>query len=268
MIMAAPTTLRVVKEGAIERLVLDRPERGNALTVTMAEELNAYFGVLPYRDEVRVVVLTGAGRHFCVGLDLDEHGNPHAIGPAALVTYMRRFSEVSVRMRRCPQPVIAALRGAVCGGGLSYALAADMRVAAKSLRIAPSFLKVGVTGAELGLSYLLPRLIGASAAAELMLTGRELDADEARALGLVARVVADDALDAAVAEIAQRMLAASPLGLRLTKDAITTGLMAASLEAAIEIECRSQALAFESGAFAEGLAAFAEKRAPDFSRRD
>jgi enoyl-CoA hydratase/carnithine racemase len=170
-------------------------------------------------------------------------------------------------MRRCPQPIISLLHGPVCGGGFAFALASDLRIAGESARMNAAFIKLGLSSCDMGVSYFLPRLVGASVAAELMLTGRFLHAPRALALGLVAEVVADDALEAAAQPWIDDMLAASPMGLRLTKEGLAMAIDAPSLEAAMAIENRNQTLCSHSEDFAEGLRAFLEKRPPVYTGR-
>jgi len=256
-------TLRVEPEGAVEWLTLDRPERLNAMDGRMCDELQDYFGRLVTRPATRVVVLRGAGRGFCSGLDLKAPLEVSA-GPAPGLRAQRRASEIILRMRRCPQPIICLVHGAAAGGGLALALAADVRIAAPSARMSVAMVRIGLTGCDVGISYLLPRAVGTSVAAELMLTGRVIDAERALRVGLVSDVVAEEGLVEAGRALAADMLRTSPLGLRLTKEGIGLALEAGSLEAAIAIEDRGQILAALSGSFEEGIAAFRERRAPSY----
>ncbi|MEO0056787.1 MAG: hypothetical protein RIT17_223, partial [Pseudomonadota bacterium] len=160
--------------------------------------------------------------------------------------------------------IIAAVHGAACGGGFAFALAADIRIAGESARMNAAFIRLGLSACDMGVSYFLPRLVGVSLASELMLTGRFITAPRALATGLVSEVVADDQLDAAVQSYVDDMLAASPMGLRMTKEGLNMAVDAASLEAAMAIENRNQLMTSASPNFAEGLRAFLEKRAPDY----
>ncbi|MDP6256341.1 MAG: enoyl-CoA hydratase/isomerase family protein, partial [Alphaproteobacteria bacterium] len=168
-------TLQVRKEGAIDWVSLDRPNRLNALNMTMVDELNDYLERLMTDASVRIVVVRGNGRAFCSGIDIKDINQGHgavANGISADIAAQRRIAEVVRRMRRCPQPIIALVHGIATGGGFSLALAADIRIAGESARMNCAFINLGLTSCDLGLSYLLPRIVGTSISAELMLTGR------------------------------------------------------------------------------------------------
>ncbi len=257
-------TLRVEREGAIDWLTLNRPERLNAMDGRMCDELQAYFGRLATQYPTRVVVLRGAGRGFCAGLDLRAPQEVSA-GPAPGMRAQRRVSEIIARMRRCPQPIICLVHGAATGGGFALALAADVRLAAPSARMSVAMILVGLTGCDVGISYFLPRAVGTSIAAELMMSGRVIDAERALRVGLVSDVVAEDELVPAARGLAADMLRASPLGLRLTKEGFNVALGAGGLETAIAFEDRGQILCASAGYFEEGIAAFRERRAPSYS---
>jgi enoyl-CoA hydratase len=256
-------SLRLEREGAIDWLSLHRPDRLNAMDGRMCDELQDYFGALSTRHATRVVILRGAGRAFCAGLDL-KAAQAVTAGPVRGLRAQRHVSEIILRMRRCPQPIICLVHGAAAGGGLALALAADVRIAAPSARMNVAMVRVGLTGCDVGISYFLPRAVGSSVAAELMLTGRFIEADRALRVGLVSDVVPEDQLAPTGRALAQEMLATSPLGLRLTKDGLNLSLAAGSLEAAIAIEDRGQILAASAGYFDEGIAAFREHRPPAF----
>jgi enoyl-CoA hydratase len=168
-------------------------------------------------------------------------------------------------MRRAPQPIIAAVHGPACGGGFAMALAADVRIAGQSARMNAAFIRIGLSACDVGVSYFLPRLVGASLASELLLTGDFIDAERAERVGLVSRVVPDDQLVAGAREMAERMLRNTPLGLRLTKECLKHSLDAGSLEQVIAMEDRNQILAALSPDFREGIAAFLEKRQASFT---
>ena len=260
-------TLRVDSEGPIEWLTLNRPERLNAITGLMIEELWDYFSKLEGDYSRRVVVLRGAGTAFCAGLDLKAHRHPSESlpmgigknGPDASLSAVVRL------MRRCPQPIIALVRGAACGGGFVLALASDIRIAGESARMNDAFIKLGLSGCELGMSWFLPRMVGLSVAAELMMTGRFVDGRRAAAIGLVSDVVADADLDDAAKRMAADMLRASPLGLRRTKSTLNLALKLNELEAVIDLEEHCQMICMQSSDFEEALRAFAEKREPRFA---
>ncbi|MEY2883137.1 MAG: hypothetical protein RL490_861 [Pseudomonadota bacterium] len=259
-------TISVEQRGAVAWLTLDRPQAMNAISLAMVDELSDFFGRLFNDAATRVVVMRGAGRAFCAGLDIKDPGRTAAPFGGGF-GFQGYLADVYVRMRRCPQPIISLLHGPVCGGGFAFALASDLRIAGESARMNAAFIKLGLSSCDMGVSYFLPRLVGASVAAELMLTGRFLHAPRALALGLVAEVVADDALEAAAQPWIDDMLAASPMGLRLTKEGLAMAIDAPSLEAAMAIENRNQTLCSHSEDFAEGLRAFLEKRPPVYTGR-
>jgi len=248
-------TLELRREGPVAWLTLNRPERLNALNPALVTELRDVFSGFSSEPETRVVVLRGAGRAFCAGLDLREPG------PAAMRA-QRRISEIVLLMRRAPQPIIACVQGPACGGGFALALASDVRIAGESARMNAAFIRIGLSGCDVGVSYFLPRLVGASLAAELILTGRFVHAERARELGLVSRVVPDAELEAAARELVDEMLATSPLGLRLSKEGLNASLDAGSLEQVVALEDRNQVLCTRTGDFREGVGAFLEKRPP------
>lgn len=274
--MSQYETLTVDREDGLTWLTLNRPETLNALNGKMVSELRDFFWQLSEDFETRVVVLRGSGRGFCAGLDLKEQGGPPAQrGPdkgrtphpgslAASMYGQRRISEIVVLMRRAPQPIIAAVHGPAVGGGFAMALAADVRIAGESVRMNAQFIRLGLSACDVGVSYLLPRLIGASVASELMLTGNFIEASRAEKIGLVSRVVPDSELEAAARELAADMLRNTPAGLRLTKECLRFSVDAGSLEQAIAMEDRNQILAVRTEDFKEGVRAFLEKRPAKF----
>lgn len=169
-------------------------------------------------------------------------------------------------MRRCPQPIIALIDGAASGGGFALALASDVRVATPTLKMNAAFIKIGLSACDIGVSYFLPRMVGSSVAAELMLTGRFLRADRALALGVVSAVVEPHMLEAEGRQLVDEMLRTTPLGLRLTKEALNHAIDAQGLEAQIAMEDRNQILCAQGEDFGEGVRAFLEKRPPDYSK--
>ena len=259
-------TLKVRGEGALVWLTLNRPEVLNAMNPTLVGELREFFGDLPSQQAVRVVVLRGAGRAFCAGLDLREAAAEPGGGVPAGLRAQRHISELALLMRRAPQPIIACVQGAACGGGFALALASDVRIAGESARMNAAFIRIGLSACDVGVSYFLPRLVGASVAAELLLTGRFIHAERARNLGLVSAVVPDGELEAEARKLAEEMLSTSPLGLRLTKECLNHSVDAGGLEAAIAMEDRNQILCAQGEDFREGVAAFLEKRPPVYGR--
>jgi enoyl-CoA hydratase len=258
-------TLDLKQDGAVAWLTLNRPDALNAMNPQLVSELRDFFGELPERRDVRVVVLRGAGRAFCAGLDLKNPGSASTGTAEGALAGQRRISEIAILMRRCPQPIIACVHGAAAGGGFALALASDVRLAGESARMNAAFIKIGLSACDVGVSYFLPRLVGASLAYELMLTGRFIPADRALALGLVSTVVPDEDLEHEARKLADEMLLTSPLGLQLTKECLNASLDAGSLEAAIAMEDRNQILCAQSDYLREGIRAFLEKRRPSWA---
>ncbi len=263
--MTPYSTLAIDQRGAVVRCTLDRPDALNALNPTLVDELHAFLDETAADPSARVVILRGAGRAFCAGLDLKESAGvgPEEGVPAGL-RVQHHIAEIALKMRRAPQIFVAGVHGAACGGGFMLALASDIRIAGRSARMNAAFIRLGLSGCDVGVSYLLPRLVGASVAAELILTGRFIDAERARELGLVSRVVADDELDAAADEVVDELLRTSPLGLRLSKECLNASLDAGSIESVVAMEDRNQILCTQTRDFREGIAAFLEKRDPEF----
>lgn len=257
-------TMVVERHGAVDWVTLNRPDSLNAMSRTMMLELQHYFGELYTNHDVRVVLLKGAGRAFCAGLDLKEEREDGEGGPVNGLRVQRRVSEIVMRMRRAPQPIISLIQGAASGGGFALALASDIRIAGPGARMNAAFIRIGLTACDVGVSYFLPRLVGASVASELLLTGGFIDADRAKAVGLVSRVVPAAELDAAGRQMAEAILANSPVGVRLTKECLNMNVDAGSLEAAIAMEDRQQILCAQTADMREGISAFLEKRAPQY----
>jgi len=257
-------TLLVEKEGGIDWLTLNRPDALNAMSRTMMLELQHYFGALYTDHRVRVVVLRGAGRGFCAGLDLKEDRADEPGGAVTGLRVQRRVSEIVMRMRRAPQPIISLIHGPASGGGFALALASDIRIAGPKARMNAAFIRIGLTACDVGVSYFLPRLVGSALASELLLTGRFIDAERAKAVGLVSDVMADEGLEEAGRSIAGEILANSPVGVRLTKECLNMSVDAGSLESVIAMEDRQQILVSTTGDMREGVAAFMEKRVPEY----
>lgn len=256
-------TLEVRRDGGVAWLTLNRPERLNALNPQLVTELRDFFAGLPDDPALRVVVMRGAGRAFCAGLDLREPGAA-GTGVSAGLRSQRRISEIVQLMRRAPQPIVALVHGAACGGGFALALGSDVRIAGESARMNAAFIRIGLSACDVGVSYFLPRLVGASLASELLLTGRFIEADRALRVGLVSQVVPDAELEAAARPLVEEMLATTPLGLRLTKECLNASIDAGSLEQVIAMEDRNQILCVQTQDFREGVSAFLEKRPPTY----
>ena len=251
-------------------VTLNRPERMNSMAFDIMVPLKEVLENLTYDNSVRVVVLTGAGKGFSSGADHKSAGSvPHVqdlTRPTYALRSMQVLDDVILALRRLHQPVIAAVNGAAIGGGLCLALAADIRVASHGAYFRAAGINNGLTASELGLSYLLPRAIGSSRAFEIMLTGRDVDAQEAERIGLVSRQVPDDQLLQTCYDMAERIATFSRPGVELTKRTLWSGLDAASLEGHMQAEGLGQLFVrLLTGNFEEAVAARAEKRPPVFT---
>ncbi|PNU02834.1 enoyl-CoA hydratase/isomerase family protein [Novosphingobium guangzhouense] len=264
--MANP--ILVDRRDAVETVTLNRPDALNAFDEELTFALRAYLAALPQRQDVRVVILRAEGRAFCAGLDLAGWIDDGSQGKLQHYWRLQRsLSGLLELMRACPQPIIGLGHGAACGAGFSLLLASDVRLGAPDLRMNAAYIKVGLGGCDLGCSYFLPRLIGASIASEYMLTGRFMSAETALSCGLLSRILpAEHLLDAGL-QLAAEMASNSPMGLRLTKDALNRNLGARSLSDAMAVEDRQQVMMLMSEDFAEGVTAFREKRPPHYRDR-
>jgi enoyl-CoA hydratase len=253
----------------IRVITLNRPEHLNAMTAELCEALHEELRSCAADRACRAIVLTGAGRGFCAGLDLRGYGNaPGNDGSDPTrdrLGNQEHMSTLVLRLRATPQPVIAAINGPAAGFGLALALGSDIRYAAREAIFRVAFLNVGVSNCDMGTSWLLPRLVGASRAHELMLTGRRLAADEALRIGLVADVVDSERLLDRALEAAGQITAWAPWGVRLTKRGMWTALEIPSEQAAVEYEDRQQIMATHGQAPMEAVAAFLEKRQATFA---
>jgi enoyl-CoA hydratase len=235
-------------QDGIGLITLNRPDRLNAINLDMLEDLHALFEDLKIREDVRVVIITGAGRGFCSGADLaDERVSKDAASlfsnsATFLMKLQKVYSRLIVEMRQIPQPIISAVNGAAAGGGMCIAMASDVIVASPKAAFTPSFINIGLSGGELGTTYFLPKAVGSARAADILLTGRTVDAAEADKIGLISRLVDEESLMETATEIASSMLEKTPLGLRFTKEALNQNQNAPSLEAAIELENRNQSI--------------------------
>jgi len=254
-------TLREAEPGIVV-LTLNRPERYNAMTNTMFDELERAAVALDQDDTVRVVIVTGAGKAFCAGYDLAAADDLPKLGAIGMLNQQERAARALLAVRSMRVPVIAAVNGPAAGGGLSLALA-DIRIASPEAKFNAAFVRIGLSAGDLGASWLLTRLVGPGAASEICFTGRMVLADEAARIGLVNQV-ADDAVAAAM-EVARQIVANSPGGVQLSKRALHANLEVGSYAAALELENRGQALLTRSSDMPEALAAFKEKRPPRFT---
>lgn len=271
-----------LKSNGIGILTLNRPEKLNAMSFQMFEDLHKIFDQLMVNLDCRVVILRGKGRAFCAGLDLSEinvlnmRKVPEKYKKFKFLEisesvkkrfyFQWRLSQVIIKMRKINQPIIAIVNGAATGGGFALTLASDIRIAGKNARFNNAFINIGLSGSDVGTSYFLPRLIGMSRASEILYTGRFVGAEEALRIGLVLKFSEgeeSELLEVAI-EMAENLLTKSPLGLRMTKEAINLSQDSPSLETIIQLENRAQTLCGTSGDVMEGVSAFFGKRKPKY----
>jgi enoyl-CoA hydratase/carnithine racemase len=264
-VMARSFLIDTNVETGVVTLTLNRPERLNALTFEVYAELRDAFRALDTEPGVRAIVLTGAGRGFCSGGDVEDIiGALFGRDSAALLEFTRMTCDLVLAIRRCRRPVIAALNGTTAGAGAVIAAACDFRIAAESARIAFLFVRVGLSGADMGASWLLPRIIGIGHAAELLMTGDFIDAQRAHAIGLYHRVVADGQALAEATTLAQKLAQGPAAALAVTKQALEDEA-AMTFEKALQYEAEVQARLMEHPDYREAYEAFRAKRAPGFA---
>lgn len=259
-------TVEVESGDHIAIVYLNRPERLNAIDRQMADELLAALNCLRDNLDCRVVILTGRGRGFSAGLDLQEdprRATDPPGEPQARYRVVQRMATIASTLRAIPQPVIAAVNGPAAGGGMGIALACDVRVASESAVFLPSFATIGLSAGEMGTSFFLPRIVGSEHAARVLYTAARVSAQEAKELGLVSRVVQDGEALAEARKLAGDMVrSVSPLGLRLTKELLNVSAGATSLEMVLHLENRGQALAVLTEDHREAVRAFRKRRPP------
>jgi enoyl-CoA hydratase/carnithine racemase len=254
-------------EDGVATITFDRPERLNALTFDVYADLRDLLAEIPHRDDVRSVVITGAGRGFCSGGDVEDIiGALHEMGTKELLEFTRMTGSVVQRMRECPQPIVASVNGVAAGAGAVVALAADIRVLARSARLAFLFTRVGLAGADMGAAYLLPRLVGLGRAAELLLLGDDVSSERAEELGLAYRVVDDQVLPAEARALARR-LADGPALAHATTKLLLSREQDLDLAGSLELEAMAQALLMTSEDHREFYRAFREGRDPTWRGR-
>jgi enoyl-CoA hydratase len=254
----------------VTRITLNRPERMNAMAFDVMLPLRDALEDVSFDNDTRVVVLTGAGKGFCSGADLEDSGSPpHIAGltvPAIARRAMKVLDDVILGIRSMHQPVIGAINGPAIGGGFCLAVATDIRIASPAAYFRAAGIHNGLTAAELGISYLLPRAIGSSRAFEIMLTGRDVAAEEAERIGLVSQVVPEDALLDTCYAVAERIIAFSRVGVELTKQLLWSSLDAASLHAQMNHEGHAQLyVRLTTENFEEAIRARRERRSPVFT---
>jgi len=250
-------------EAGIGLITLNRPDRLNAMNTGMLDDLYALFAELEKNEAVRVLLLVGAGKGFCSGADLkddrlsgEEGLKLFASASVHLEKIQKFYSGIIEVMHKQPQPIISVVNGAAAGGGMCLALASDIVIAGPKAKFIPSFINIGLSGGELGTTYFLPKAVGRAKAAEILLTGRAVEAEEADRIGLVSRLVDEASLMDTAMQTARTMLGKSPLGLRLTKETLRQNENAPCLETAIELENRNQSILCCSPDFFNAVMAF------------
>jgi enoyl-CoA hydratase len=265
----APTPSTIVLSTpfpGITQVTLNRPDRLNAMNADLVQELHDALDTVNLDPECRVVILTGAGKAFCAGLDLNGYGLPPTVPPGERGLVQRsmatqqHIASLIPHMRRIRQPIIAAVNGAATGGGLALVLGSDVRIASEQARFGVAFVRVGLSACDIGTSWLLPRIVGAGRAHELMLTGRVFDAEEATRIGLVLESVDPDYLIDRCLSEAKLIMQNSPYGIWMTKEGMWANLEVPGLDAAIALENRTQVMSLNTGDFEEATEAFLQKR--------
>ena len=258
-------------QSGVARITLNRPERLNALTLGLVNDLHEALDGVDGDHETRAVIITGAGRGFCAGLDLTGFGTipgTENFGQQQQgMAVQQHIAELVHHMRDVRQPIIAAINGAAAGGGFAIACASDIRYCSTSAKFGTAFVRLGISGCDIGVSWMLPRLIGAARAWELMLTGRVIDAEEANRIGLVSNVVPDGELTDTCLNVATEICGNSPFGVWMTKEVMWSNLEIQSLKAGIDIENRTQILASGTEDSKEAMASFLSKTPTDWKNR-
>jgi len=264
MAVTRPASVGYAEADRVATITLSRPDRLNALTFEVYAELRDLFAALGSRSDVRVIVITGEGRGFCSGGDVDNIiGELLKQDTAQLLSFTRMTGALIRNMRLCPKPIVAAVNGVAAGAGAVIALASDFRIASEAASLAFLFTKVGLSGADMGAAYLLPRVVGLARATEILMLGDRITARDALQLGLFTRVVAADDLMAEARALANRLSQGSSFALGMTKRLLNTELDL-DFAAAIEAEAAGQALCMQTRNFREFYDAFKAKRSPRF----
>lgn len=262
--MKSPKSFLYEQRDGVGTITLNRPERLNAITFEVYHELTDFIAQLRDEKDVRVVVITGAGRAFCSGGDVrDIIGELQGRDAEGLLEFTRLTCELIHNMRALPKPIITSINGTTAGAGACIALASDIRIAAEEAKIAFVFVKVGLAGTDMGATYLLPRIVGFAKATELLMTGDFISAEEAKTIGLYNQVVPRDQLETTTREFAEKLASGPALGIAKTKEMLNRE-MHMSFESALEAEAVAQALCMQTPDFKEAHAAFIEKRPAKF----
>lgn len=255
---------RLDDETGVATLTLNRPDRLNALTFQVYDELRRTFYDLNQAEGVRAVVITGSGKGFCSGGDVEDIiGALFQYDYEGLLEFTRMTCDLILAIRQCRRPVVAALNGTVAGAGAVIATACDVRIAAESAKIAYLFTKVGLSGADMGASWLLPRIVGLGKATELLMSGDFVSAEEAHRIGLYNRVVSQEELLSEATAFAEHLARGPSFALEITKDALNREA-SVDLASALEAEAQAQAACMLNPNFREAYDAFVEKRPPRF----
>lgn len=249
----------------IATITLNRPDRLNALTFQVYEELRDAFRALDTEPDVRAIIITGSGKGFCSGGDVEDIiGALFKCDFEGLLDFTRLTCDLVAAIRQCRRPVVAALNGTVAGAGAVIATACDIRIASESAKIAYLFTKVGLSGADMGSAWILPRIVGLGVATELLMTGDFIDAREAHRIGLYNRVVPRDDLTATATDVANKLARGPSFALAITKDSLNREA-SMDLVGALEAEAQAQAGCMEHPNFREAYDAFVAKRPPRFT---
>jgi enoyl-CoA hydratase len=266
--MNSPVLVEEAASG-VALITLNRREKLNAMNSELIEGLYAAFDQIAADHNCRAVILTGAGRGFCSGLDLSGYGNdPRQNGRGPIQeghAVQERIAGLIPCMRRISIPIISAVNGPAAGGGFALVLGSDIRIAASSAKFNAAFIRIGLSACDVGTSWLLPRLVGAARAHELMLTGRIFDAKEAKAMGLILEVVPDDQLLRRALDEAELIMRNAPMGVHMTKRVMWSALEIPSQQAAIDLENCTQIMIGRTADQTEALAAFLERRPPRYT---
>jgi len=265
--MLSPKTFLYDEHEGVATITLNRPERLNALTFEVYRELTETFAALSAEESVRAVVITGAGRAFCSGGDVhDIIGELFKQDMEGLLEFTRMTCELVRNIRALPKPVIASLNGTTAGAGACIALASDIRIASHEAKIAFLFVRVGLSGADMGAAFLLPRVVGLTKATELLYTGDFISAEEAERIGLYNRVVSPEELVDTTRVLAERLARGPAFALSVTKEMLNRE-MDVSFDTALELEAQAQAICMQHPDYREAYEAFVEKREPVFSEK-
>ena len=258
-----PAVELIAVNSRVTILKLNRPDQLNAINFTLVSEFHARLDEIAANDECRVVILTGAGRGFCSGLDLQDWGELPDVGASphrkAGSTGQSFLSSLASHIRATPQILLAAVNGPAYGGGFALSLACDLRVASSTAKFCAAFIRTGLTATDVGISYFLPRLIGASHAFDLMVTGRSLDAQGALEMGIVSRVIDDGTFEQEIHSLAADIAGFTSIGLRMTKEVMWANLDATSLDACLALENRNQDIAGKSEEVQEYMSSYRDR---------